>query len=182
MAFIPILHKLLLSNMHAIIDSIPRGELIFNLCDGSDVDGVPGPSVGIFQYVINALAIYLESKNTPGVIGCDSIFINNTLTKNGMKELFQKHLVSNPPGFPVTRETDLPAQVEAHGMMYPLFVKISDSYGSVGLDDTSVCHTEEQLLKKCQSLFLEFDNLTVEEFIDGQEFSASAFLFFFLCA
>jgi hypothetical protein len=43
---IPVVHRLLLSNMTAIIDSLPFNELILNLCDGSDVDGVPGPSVG----------------------------------------------------------------------------------------------------------------------------------------
>jgi D-alanine-D-alanine ligase-like ATP-grasp enzyme len=113
----------------------------------------------------------LEEKKFPCVIGCDSQFINNTLTKNGMKEIFKKHLVSTPPGFPVTKETDIISEIESKGMTYPLFVKVSDSYGSVGLDDTSVCHNEEQLLSKCENLFKEFDNLTCEEFIDGQEFS-----------
>jgi D-alanine-D-alanine ligase-like ATP-grasp enzyme len=117
----------------------------------------------------------LESKNLPGVVGCDSLFINNTLTKNGMKELFTKHLVSNPPGFPVTKETNIMLEVEKRGMTFPLFVKVSDSYGSVGLDDSSVCHDEPQLLTKCASLLTEFHNLTVEEFIDGQEFSVSDF-------
>ena len=106
-----------------------------------------------------------------GIIGCDSIFINNTLTKNGMKDLFKKHLVSTPPGFPVTKDTDIDSEIDQNCMVFPLFVKVSDSYGSVGLDDSSVCHDKEQLHEKCASLLQEFDNLTVEEFIDGQEFS-----------
>ena len=34
-----------------------------------------------------------------------------------------------------------------------------------------MCHNEEQILKKCNALLKEFPNLTVEEFIDGQEYS-----------
>ncbi len=33
----PIIHKLVLSNISQVIDSIPEGELIMNVCDGSDV-------------------------------------------------------------------------------------------------------------------------------------------------
>jgi biotin carboxylase len=62
-------------------------------------------------------------------------------------------------------------EVEKNGMIYPLFVKVSDSYGSVGIDDSSVCHDQDQLIAKCSKLLGEFENLTVEEFIDGQEFS-----------
>ncbi len=102
------------------------------------------------------------------------MFIDNTLTKNGMKILFQEHLVSCPPGFPATVTTNLDKEVENNGMVFPLFVKISDSYGSVGLDDDSVCHTMDQLKAKCAKLFKEFPHLTVEEFIDGPEFSVNS--------
>ncbi|KAJ3056473.1 hypothetical protein HK097_006792 [Rhizophlyctis rosea] len=159
--FTPAIHRVKMSNIHQICDSLPREELVMNLCDGSDIDGVPGPSV----------AAYLEKLTHPNVIGCDSLFIENTTTKNGMKEIFRQHLVSTPPGFPATRETDIAKEVDSWGMTYPLFVKISDSYGSVGLDDNSVCHDLEGLLAKCEELLKEFPNLTVEEFIDGQEYS-----------
>jgi uncharacterized protein YjgD (DUF1641 family) len=33
----PIIHKLVLNNIKQVIDSIPEGELIMNVCDGSDV-------------------------------------------------------------------------------------------------------------------------------------------------
>jgi hypothetical protein len=166
--FVPVLKKVFMSTIKTTIDSIPKSELILNLCDGCDVDGVPGPSV----------ATYLEEKKFPGIIGCDALFIQNTLTKNGMKELFKAHMVSNPPGFPVTAQTDILLEVEKTGMMFPLFVKVSDSYGSVGIDDSSVCHTPEQLMDKCSKLLQEFENLTVEEFIDGQEFSVCQYKYY----
>jgi hypothetical protein len=78
---------------------------------------VPGPSV----------AKYLEEKGRSFVIGCDSEFILGTTTKNGMKEIFKQYHVSTPLGFPVTLDTDIIAMVEKYAMMYPLFVKVSDS-------------------------------------------------------
>ncbi|KAJ3189813.1 hypothetical protein HDU85_000097 [Gaertneriomyces sp. JEL0708] len=159
--FEPVIHLMRLSNIEAEIDDIPSEDLIMNVCDGSDIDGVPGPSV----------AAYLEKKNCSNVVGCDSIFIEKTLTKNGMKELFREHLVSTPPGFALTKKDNLAALTEEWGMTYPLFIKVSDSYGSVGLDDSSVCHTVEDAQRKCDELFKEFENLTVEEYIDGPEYS-----------
>lgn len=44
--FDPVIHLLRLSNIEAELDTIPPEELIMNVCDGSDIDGVPGPSVG----------------------------------------------------------------------------------------------------------------------------------------
>jgi D-alanine-D-alanine ligase-like ATP-grasp enzyme len=137
--------------------------------------------------------LYIEAKKFPNVVvsytsffrgltgsdtitiqGCDSVFINNTLTKNGMKKIFRDNMVSTPPGFAVTKETDLEAEVTNWGMTYPLFVKISDSYGSVGIDESSVCFDLEGLKRKVESLFESFQNLTVEEFIEGPEFSVRA--------
>lgn len=159
--FSPCLHALSLSNMADKLSKIPVSELILNVCDGSDIDGVPGPSV----------SAYLESHHYSAVVGCDTNFINNTLTKNGMKLLFQEALVATPPGFGATISTDIQEEIELNKMIYPLFVKISDSYGSVGLDDSSVCHDYESLITKCKHLFEQFENLTIEEYVDGQEFS-----------
>ena len=61
------------------------------------------------------------------MIGCDSEFILNTTTKNGMKEIFKQYHVSTPLGFAVASDTDIIAMVEKYAMMYPLFVKVSDS-------------------------------------------------------
>ena len=74
-------------------------------------------------------------------------------------------------GFGATKESDLEKLVEENGMVFPLFVKVSDSYGSVGIDDSSVCHDLQQLQDKCNALLNQFEQLTIEEYIDGQEFS-----------
>ncbi|KAJ3123330.1 hypothetical protein HK098_002021 [Nowakowskiella sp. JEL0407] len=161
--FQPVIHRLTISNFGEFISTIPKLELVLNLCDGSDIDGVPGPSV----------AEYLETNKFMNVIGCDSLFIKNTTTKVGMKKIFVDNLVACPPGFPVTKQTvtELQTNIESWGMVYPLFVKISDSYGSIGLDEGSVCHDFEQLQIKCLALLEKFENIVVEEYIDGPEFS-----------
>jgi len=118
-------------------------------------------------------ALYLESHNFEQIIGCDSEFINQTLTKDGMKQIFISNNVSSPPGFGITDLSQLLPTLKAQHqeMTFPLFVKISDSYGSVGLDDASVCHNEDQLVAKCTALFKKFPGLTIEEFIQGPEYS-----------
>ncbi len=157
----PIIHRLRMNNIHSTIDSIPVEELTMNLCDGCDIDGVPGPSV----------AEYLEKCKFKYAVGCDSLFIQNTLTKNDMKDIFRKHQVACPPGFPADSNTDLEALVKDNELEFPLFVKVSDSYASVGLADDSVCHTMQDLKNKCTFLFSQFSSLTIEEYIDGPEFS-----------
>lgn len=69
----------------------------------------------------------MEDKGRSFAIGCDSEFILNTTTKNGMKEIFKQYHVSTPLGFPANSDTDIVGMVEKFAMMYPLFVKVSDS-------------------------------------------------------
>lgn len=73
----PVIHLLSLGNVKSEIDKITDESLILNLCDGCDTDGVPGPCV----------ALELERRKFPNSVGCDSIFIKNTLSKTGMKKI-----------------------------------------------------------------------------------------------
>jgi len=164
LGFNAILHLVKHDNYHQIIDQIAEGEKILNLCDGSDIDGTCGPSV----------AKYLESNkmNCPS-FGCSFSFNSNTTTKEGMKGLFEIHAVSTPPGIAVGK-SDLPylrEHLSSKNLTYPLFVKVSDSYGSVGISDESVCHTEDAAIYHITKMLLEFEVLIVEEFIQGPEFS-----------
>jgi D-alanine-D-alanine ligase-like ATP-grasp enzyme len=120
------------------------------------------------------LACLLEKRGGI-VVGCNSQFIINTLTKNGMKEIFEQNKIATPKGFGAPRGTDLESQVIVKGMSFPLFVKISDGYGSVGVDDNSVCHNMQELIKKSKEVWMLYPNLTVEEFVDGEEYTVSTF-------
>lgn len=154
-----VLHLVRMSDYKEVINQIPHGEIVFNLCDGADVDGVPGPGV----------TRYLEEKGIP-YFGCDYVFMEATTSKYTMKEKFIEDGVSTAKFVLVTSEKPLKRE-DLKCMQFPLFVKAADSYGSIGLSKDSVCHNFEQCeaqVKKMQEIF---DNVLVEEFIHGSEFS-----------
>jgi len=154
-----VIHLVRISDSKEVIDRIPKGAMILALCDGCDVDGVPGPSV----------TRYLEEKKIP-YFGCDDIFMVNTIKKHDMKEKFIANNVSTPNFVYVTAENPLTRESIKH-MTFPLFVKVDDSYGSMGLSKESICHTFEQVEKQVQIIQDTFGNVLVEEFIDGAEYS-----------
>jgi len=154
-----VLHLVRITDYKEVIDQIPKGAIILALCDGSDVDGVPGPSV----------TRYLEEKGIP-YYGCDDVFMVNTTKKSEMKEMFIANNVATAKFVYVTPNSPLTRESMKH-MTFPLFVKASDSYGSIGLSKDSVCHTFEECEKQVQVMQHTFENVIVEEFIDGAEYS-----------
>lgn len=56
-------------------------------------------------------------------------------------------------------------------LQYPLFVKPAKAGDSLGVDDASLVQSKEALLQKVQDLLQEYDELLVEEYIDGKEFT-----------
>jgi len=153
------LHLVRITDYKEVIDKIPEGAIILALCDGSDVDGVPGPSV----------TRYLEEKGI-AYFGCDDIFMVNTTNKSEMKDKFIANNVSTAKFVYVTPTSPITRQSIKH-MTFPLFVKASDSYGSMGLSKDSVCHTFEECEKQIRVMQESFENIIVEEFIDGAEYS-----------
>jgi len=153
------LHLVRISDYKEVIDDIPKGAIILALCDGSDVDGVPGPSV----------TRYLEERGI-AYFGCDDVFMVNTTNKSEMKDKFIANNVSTAKFVYVTPASPITRQSITH-MTFPLFVKASDSYGSMGLSKDSVCHTFEECEKQIRVMQESFENIIVEEFIDGAEYS-----------
>jgi len=154
-----VLHLVRMIDYKEVIDNVPRGAVILNLCDGSDVDGVPGPGV----------TRYLEEKGIP-YFGCDYLFMEATTKKYEMKEKFIANGVSTANFVIVTKEKPITRDAVEY-MKFPLFVKASDSYGSIGLSSDSVVRTFEELEKQVKVMQETFENVLVEEFIDGAEFS-----------
>lgn len=54
---------------------------------------------------------------------------------------------------------------------FPLFVKPAKAGDSLGIDENSLVHTKEKLLQKAAALLPEYDELIVEEYINGREFT-----------
>lgn len=156
-------HPTLRSDFKEIIDDIPAGEDILNICDGNDVDGVPGPNVSRF----------LEAGQRQ-FFGCSEYFSRITGQKPMMKELFVKAWVNTAKFITVGRgQEPTREQLLESRAQFPLLVKAGDSYGSVGLALDSVVYTFEQLAERCVRMFAEhsFESLVCEEFIIGEEYS-----------
>ena len=56
-------------------------------------------------------------------------------------------------------------------LKYPLFVKPDQAGDSLGIDQHSLVHTEEELIYKCGEIIEEYGPLLVEEYIEGREFT-----------
>jgi len=153
------IHLCRMADYKKVIDRLPKGAAILNLCDGSDSDGVPGPCV----------ARYLEEQNIP-FYGCDEYFMNITTRKQTMKKDFEQYGVSTAK-YVVVEKGSVPTLEDLDDLMFPLFVKADDSYGSIGLSKDSVCYTYEQLQTQLKKMFECFKVLVVEEFILGKEYS-----------
>ena len=60
---------------------------------------------------------------------------------------------------------------ECGHLQYPLFVKPAKAGDSLGIDDQSLVQNQPQLLKKITQLLTDYDELLVEEYIAGREFT-----------
>ena len=56
-------------------------------------------------------------------------------------------------------------------LKYPLFIKPAKAGDSLGIDTNSLVHNFKDLTKKVKSVLLEFKDVLIEEFIDGDEYT-----------
>lgn len=140
--------------------------LVFNLCDGDEVNGTPGISV----------VRLLEEK---GLLytGADEYFYDITTSKIPMKRAFDNASVPNADWEPIiTREQNLDGIIKKLGS--PLIVKPSVSGGSMGVGIRNVVSTTEELNEQVQNMFdgyrgwqLASDGIIAESFINGPEYT-----------
>lgn len=109
-------------------DAAARGAIVFNLCDGDDLNGYPGVSV------IDAL----EAAGVP-FTGSDSAFYRITTSKLAMKELFLRHGVPTAAYCRIDDPSRDAAAVE-RSVGFPAIVKPDVSYASLGIRTDSVVH------------------------------------------
>lgn len=140
--------------------------VVFNLCDGDEVNGTPGVSV----------VKLLEEK---GLIytGADEYFYRITTSKIPMKQAFEEAAVATPEWEAIhSREQDLSGLVEKLGS--PLIVKPSVSGGSMGVGTRNVVNTTTELQQQVEKMFegyrgweLTSDGIIAESFINGPEYT-----------
>ncbi|HMR92912.1 MAG TPA: SET domain-containing protein-lysine N-methyltransferase [Chitinophagaceae bacterium] len=74
------------------------------------------------------------------------------------------------PGYFLIEQPEDMEQVERH-LRYPLFIKPAKAGDSLGIDEHSLLHSGQDLLKKVVEIFNEYGPLLVEEYIEGREFT-----------
>ena len=162
-----------INNYAAVIESIAKKNekdnkihLVFNLCDGDEVNGTPGISV----------VRLLEEK---GLLytGSDEYFYHITTSKIPMKQAFDNAGVPTAAWEAITaREQNITGIISKLGS--PVIVKPSVSGGSMGVGVRNVVSTTEDLDKQVQNMFdgyrgwqLTSDGIVAESFINGPEYT-----------
>jgi D-alanine-D-alanine ligase len=139
--------------------------VVFNLCDGDEVNGTPGISV----------VRLLEEK---GLIytGSDEYFYHITTSKIPMKRAFDKARVPSAKWKAIRDKDDIDDIFESLGS--PVIIKPSISGGSMGVGIKNVVHNQSELTEQVNNMFagyrgwdLAADGLIAESFITGPEFT-----------
>lgn len=157
----------------AIIDTIATEKetgiffpLVFNICDGDEVNGTPGVSV----------VKLLEEKGL-AYTGSDEYFYNITTSKIPMKEAFDLHNVPNARWEAIKiKEQYTNGIFDRLGA--PIIVKPSVSGGSMGVGIKNVVENKAELNDQIYKMFdgyrgwnLAADGLIAESFIAGPEYT-----------
>jgi D-alanine-D-alanine ligase len=159
--------------MHSIEDAIieirdhktSKVPIVINLCDGDEVNDIPGVSV-----------IHTLEKYNLIYTGSNDYFYNITTSKIPMKEAFDAYRVPTPPWKVVDGNPDIPALFAELGDT--LIVKPAVSAGSLGLSIKNVVNGESEfkaILSDMQNGYhgwkLDSGGIFVEQFIPGREFT-----------
>jgi D-alanine-D-alanine ligase len=132
-------------------------EMVFNMCEGSGVDGHVGVEVPDL----------LERRGI-AFTGANASFYDISSGKFRTKMRLAAAKVPVPLGA-VMPSPDLPVP---QGLRFPLFVKPRDAYGSLGVSDRSLVHDAGELRAQVATIVRECNtHALVEQYIDGREIS-----------
>ena len=160
-----------MASFRSVIDRIPadspgRTPVIFNLCDGDELNGSPGLSV----------IRHLEQSGLP-YTGANEHFFDITTSKIVMKEAFDR------AGVPTAPWEVIPATTRSVNGVFkripgPLILKPAVSAGSMGIGCKNVVSSRAELNERLAELrggvhgwSLADGGLFVERFIAGREFT-----------
>lgn len=162
-----------INNYKEVIESIDlqsqltdKQTVIFNICDGDEVNGAPGISV----------IKYLRKKGL-AFTGSDEYFYDITTSKILMKEAFDKANVPTPAWKPIYEKKQYLNGIFKK-LGNPIIVKPSVSGGSMGVGIKNVVENKEELHEQIGRMFdgyrgwnLSTGGILAEEFINGPEFT-----------
>lgn len=161
-----------MDDYRTVIDGIAKEKksnkhpLVFNLCDGDEVNGTPGISV----------IHYLEEKQLL-YTGASAYFYDVTTSKIPMKRAFDKQQVPTAKWEAIhSKEQSIDGIFDRLGS--PIIVKPSVSGGSMGVGTRNVVSTIEELCEQVSRMFegyrgwqLTTDGIIAESFVDGPEYT-----------
>lgn len=160
-----------INNFKSIIDQIAASAnghipVVFNLCDGDEVNGAPG--ISVIKYLEEKSLIYT---------GAREAYYHLTTSKITMKQAFDNAAVPNAPWNTITEmNQELKGFCKKTGT--PLIVKPAVSGGSMGLGVKNVVSNDKELSSLVQELYtgyhgwdFTFGGLVAEKFITGREFT-----------
>ena len=161
-----------IQNKRDIIGSIKtlangKQPIIFNLCDGDELNGTPGISV-----------IHELEKHQLPYTGSDASYYAITTSKIPMKEALDSAGVSTPP-WAVIDGSDVTLHDLFERLGSPLLIKPAISGGSMGVTIRNVVETGEALITRINELRegyhgwdLSEGGIFVERFIRGPEYTS----------
>jgi len=137
-----------------------KGEIdVFNFCDGNEADGCTGPS-------------FYKACEDAGLkfAGLRSSFFETADKKHVSKEILTKKNVPTAPYIIIKHPLQLGST--SH-MKFPVLIKPSLGFSSVGMTKDCKCKTPEELLKKAEQITKANPDTiyVVESFIEGREFT-----------
>jgi len=147
-------------------ESDSRTHIVFNICDGDEVNGTPG--ISVVRLLEAAGLIYT---------GSDEYFYEITTSKIPMKNAFDQAGVPTPDWEAIhSRTQNLKGITGKLGV--PLIVKPSVSGGSMGVGIRNVVSSESEMNEQVQQMFdgyrgwqLTSDGIIAESFINGPEYT-----------
>jgi D-alanine-D-alanine ligase len=160
-----------MDNYRKVVDEIAfsangKMPLVFNLCDGDEINGTPGISV----------IHYLQQKGLC-YSGSSVNFYDITTSKISMKQAFDRAGIATP-GWEMIENKEQSIHGIFDRLGSPLIVKPAISGGSMGVSVKNVVHTEKELQEQIELLYEGYrgwdlcsGGLIVEQFIKGPEFT-----------
>lgn len=86
--------------------------------------------------------------------------------KAKLKEFLRDKVIATPEGFDCNKKADVKQ------FKYPCFIKPADFEDSIGIDETSVCRTQEEA-QKVLDKFEIYNTILVEEYLTGEEYTVT---------
>ncbi|HLF44933.1 MAG TPA: hypothetical protein VI548_00810, partial [Chitinophagaceae bacterium] len=160
-----------INNFKSIIDQIAASAngyipVVFNLCDGDEVNGAPG--ISVIKYLEEKDLIYTGARES---------YYHLTTSKITMKQAFDNAAVPHAP-WKIITEMNQDLKGFCKKTATPLIVKPAVSGGSMGLGVKNVVHNDEELSRLVHELYtgyhgwdFTFGGLVAEKFITGPEFT-----------